>query len=56
MLSEVFDALYDGRPIPYRRALEFLHDHPEIAAINAGKTQKDGNVYWEKLDERLPSE
>jgi len=56
MLSVVFDRLYDGRPIPYRRALEFLRDHPEVAAINAGKTQKEGNVYWEQLDERLPCE
>jgi spore coat polysaccharide biosynthesis protein SpsF len=56
MLSAVFDRLYEGRPIPYRRALEFLRDHPEIAAINAGKTQKEGNVYWEQLDERLPCE
>jgi spore coat polysaccharide biosynthesis protein SpsF len=56
MLSAVFDRLYDGRPIEFRRALEFLRDHPEVAAINADKTQKEGNVYWEQLDERLPCE
>jgi spore coat polysaccharide biosynthesis protein SpsF len=56
MLSEVFDRLYQGRPIEYRRALEFLRDHPEVAAVNAQKTQKDGNVYWEQLDDRLPCE
>ena len=54
MLSTVFDNLYDGHPIDYRRALEFLRDHPEVAAINAGKEQKAGNVYWQELDERLP--
>ena len=54
MLSTVFDNLYDGRPIDYRRALEFLRDHPEVAAINAEREQKAGNVYWQELDENLP--
>ncbi|HET6463281.1 MAG TPA: NTP transferase domain-containing protein [Candidatus Krumholzibacteria bacterium] len=54
MLSTVFDRLYDGRPIDYRRALEFMRDHPEVAAINAQQEQKAGNVYWQELDERLP--
>lgn len=55
VLTAVFDHLYQGHPIPYRSALEFLRDHPEIASINAGKTQKQGNVYWQELDDRLPS-
>jgi spore coat polysaccharide biosynthesis protein SpsF len=54
LLSTVFERLGGERPIAYRRALEFLRDHPEVASINAGKAQKQGNLYWQELDDRLP--
>lgn len=53
MLNEVFAGLYQGRPIPYRQALEFLMMHPEIAKLNQGHAQKQGSQYWLQLDQNL---
>ena len=32
----------------------FLREHPDIAAINALRDQKAGNLYWQQLDAKLP--
>ena len=50
----LFAELFDGPPISYRRALQFLMDNPDVAALNGHLTQKAGNIYWEKLDAELP--
>ena len=54
LLQSIFDFLYLGKPIPYRSAIEFLRDNPEIAKINADVEQKPNNRLWESLDARLP--
>ena len=54
LLQIVFNRLYDGKAIKFRRVLEFLRDNPEVASINSAKKQTAANVYWEALDANMP--
>lgn len=55
LMETIFDRLYDGAPIPFRRVLELLTAEPELAALNVHRDQKEGNLYWQQLDAGLPA-
>ena len=37
VMSHIYAALYDGRPIPLKDVYRWLDDHPEIARFNSGR-------------------
>ena len=44
LACQVYDALYEGTPIPNGEVYAWLEAHPEVSTLNAGVEQKEGDL------------
>lgn len=44
LAQRVYDAIYDGSPIPNGRIYDWLEAHPEVSGLNADVEQKEGDL------------
>ena len=44
LAQKVYDALYEGAPIPNQKVYDWLEVHPEVSCLNAGVEQKEGDL------------
>ena len=44
LAQRVYEALYEGQPIPNEQVYAWLEAHPEVSSLNAGVEQKEGDL------------
>ena len=44
LAQRVYEALYEGQPIPNEQVYAWLDTHPEVSSLNAGVEQKEGDL------------
>jgi len=44
LAQRVYEALYEGQPIPNEQVYAWLEAHPEVSSLNAGVEQKESDL------------